>query len=343
MLAACQVNSNIPVKTNLHQPLLRQQSQSPSTETSLLAMPTFTPQITITHAATVPPPQTQRITLMAVGDIMLGRTIGDLIQSAGDEAPFRNVSAIISSADIAIGNLECTISTRGEPENKTYTFRAPLEAAHSLRSAGFDLLNLANNHILDYGQEAFFDTMQALSEQDIAYIGAGSAVSARAPHLVEINGLNLAFLGYFDIPIGAYDYTQWQAVGARPGIAWGFHHYISEDVKRARLEADIVVVMMHFGNEYAEVVSQAQIDSAHAAIDAGAALVIGSHPHLLQSLEEYNEGLIAYSLGNFVFDQFYDKANQTAILRVDISPAGIDSYELVPAQIQSNGTPMLIP
>jgi len=344
LLPGCQVRPTHPgIQLNTQTEILEINTLPPATPTQKVSL-TITKENTKTATSTALPPAGKQVTLMAVGDIMLGRTLADLIQSAGTTAPFSQVSNYLSSADITLGNLECAISTQGEPETKAYTFRAPLEAAESLRMAGFDLVNLANNHVLDYGEVAFFDTLHSLSEQTISYVGAGSnAIKARTPVIIEKNGLKLAFLGYFDIPIGPYDYTQWQAVGEQPGIAWGFHHYISEDVKKARLEADVVIVMMHFGNEYAEVISQAQIDSAYTAIDAGATLVIGSHPHVLQPIEIYNDGLIAYSLGNFVFDQFYEKANQTAILRVDISSDGLMSYDLVPVQIQADGTPMLIP
>jgi poly-gamma-glutamate synthesis protein (capsule biosynthesis protein) len=304
----------------------------------------------ITPTAALPVAQTPQVTampsgqvtLMAVGDIMLARTIGELILTQGIEAPFEFTAAKLNNADIALGNLECAISERGEPENKTYTFRAPIEAGEALSFAGFDLLTLANNHVMDFGKGAFLDTLDNLQANQIAVVGAGiDNTSARQPVIIEANGLRLAFLAYLDIPRWNYDYLTWVATPTEPGIAWGYLSDIQADVSAATQIADVVIVLLHYGIEGASEPSYQQIQSAHLAIDSGAKLVIGSHTHLLQSIEKYKDGLIVYNLGNFVFDEFVEPENQSAIFMARISKDGVLAHRLIPVRLQENGIPII--
>ena len=280
---------------------------------------------------------------MAVGDVMLGRTIGEMIETEGIESPFIFTAETLSSADITLGNLECSISNRGNPDDKTYAFRAPLDAAESLAFGGFDLVSLANNHILDYGPDALADTLQSLNEQSILTIGAGmDAEEAYRPAIVVINGLSVAFLAFTDVPTIDYDYTAWEADLDRPGIAWAHPDRITQGVQSAKAQADVVVVLFHNGYEIMQKVSAQQQDVAHLAIDSGASLVIGSHPHVLQRIEEYNGGLIVYSMGNFVFDNFLFPPNYSAILSVTLNSQGVLSYELIDVIVQLNGVPQIM-
>jgi poly-gamma-glutamate capsule biosynthesis protein CapA/YwtB (metallophosphatase superfamily) len=283
-----------------------------------------------------------QVTLMAVGDIMLARSIGDLILTQGIEAPFEFAASMLNKADIALGNLECAISEQGEPENKAYTFRAPLEAGKALSFAGFDLLTLANNHVMDFGKDAFLDTLDNLQANQIAVVGAGKdKTSARQPVIIEANGLRLAFLAYLDIPRWNYDYLAWVATPTEPGIAWGYLTDIQADVSAATRIADVVIVLLHFGIEGEGEPSYQQIQSARLAIDSGAKLVIGSHTHLLQSIEKYKDGLIVYNLGNFVFDEFVEPENQSAIFLARISKDGVLAHKLIPVRLQENGVPII--
>ena len=281
---------------------------------------------------------------MAVGDIMLGRTIGEMIEQESPEAPFLYTAETLLTADITIGNLECPISNRGMPEEKTYAFRAPLAAGESLAYAGFDLVSLANNHILDYGPLALHDTLNTLTTHQIHAAGAGmNEEEAYAPVFIEINGLRLAFLAYLDIPATDYDYNAWEAGPNKPGVAWAHNQKVQEGVQSAKQQADIVIVLFHYGYEIVQTVSQRQQELAHLAIDSGASLVIGSHPHVLQRVETYRDGLIAYSMGNFVFDNFLFPPNYSAILSVELSPNGVESYELIDVIVQLNGVPQVMP
>lgn len=278
------------------------------------------------------------LTLAAVGDIMLARSTGQLVLAEGPEAPFAGVAAMLRSADITVGNLESAISTLGEPQEKKYTFRAPPIAVESLRLADFDVVAQSNNHALDFGREAMLDTLARLRAVGIEPVGAGANVEeARAPALVDANGLRVGFLSYTNIPSPA-----WAASGDRPGVAWLDLETMAAGIEEATAQADVVAVFLHFGVEESLAVTDAQREIARAAIDAGATLVIGSHPHVLQEVEEYEGGLIAYSLGNFVFDGFEDvaHANESAILFVELTSFGLVGWSLAPVVIV-DGLPVL--
>ncbi len=281
---------------------------------------------------------------MAVGDIMLGRTIGEMIEVEGVEAPFLYTADTLRAADFTLGNLECPLSDRGTPENKTYAFRAPLAGGQSLAYAGFDLVTLANNHILDYGPLALEDTLDTLAANDILSVGAGmNDTEAYAAEYVEVNGLRLAFLGFMDVTEESeYNCRDWEAGPEKPGVAWAHQDKIQEAVQEAKVQADLVIVMFHNGYEIKKKVFPSQQEVARLAIDSGASLVIGSHPHVLQDIEEYHDGLIVYSMGNFVFDNFLFPPNLSAILSVILSASGVESYELIDVIVQLNGVPQIM-
>ncbi len=286
----------------------------------------------------------RRVLLAAVGDVMLARSIGARLEANGANTAFAGVSEILAGADIAFANLETAIASGGAPEPKGYTFRAPPIAADALVAAGIDLVSLANNHALDYGPEALAETQSLLSERGIRSVGAGpERARAHAPAVLAVNGLTIAVLGYVVVPIesGGFNTRRWEATESTPGVAWLEVAVMAEEVERAAADADLVVVMLHFGLEGQREPSAEQRAQARAAIDAGAAVVIGSHPHVLQEVEEYGEGLIAYSLGNFVFDGFDAPANDSAILLVELTAEGVVGHELVPVRI-IDGLPHLV-
>jgi len=311
-----------------------------------------TPASIITETAALTPTgastPSMQVNLEAVGDIMLARTVGEQVQTQGPGIVFAGVQSVLNSADVLVGNLECALTAGGKKQPKNYTFAAPPEAAQALALAGFDVLSLANNHAMDYGSQGLIDTRDNLRQYGIASVGAGAnAADAHTPVILERNGLRLAFLAYVDVPeeSSGFDAHTWIATASQPGVAWADLDQIRTDVAAARLQADVVVVLLHSGIEVTPAVipnvTSSQKTEAHAAIDAGAALVIGSHPHILQQIERYHGGLIAYSLGNIVFDQYKGVANATIILRVILTPAGVQSYDWVPVLIE-NGLPRLV-
>lgn len=304
----------------------------PTVTATVTFTPSLTPTVTLTPTETITatPTPSREVVLAAVGDMMLARTIGNRLQSQGGEVIFGKVSHLLQAADLAVGNLECAIGLRGEPQPKSYRFLAPPVAALALSQAGFDVLSLANNHILDYGLEGFEDTLRYLGVQGIWTVGAGwNADQARAPLILERNGLRVAFLAYVDVPVESrskFNTRTWEAAAEKAGVAWLHTSHVAEDVAAARQEADVVVVLFHNGWENRSEPNDFQRLQARTAIDAGAALVIGSHPHVLQEVEEYHGGLILYSLGNFVFDDFVMPANYSVIFSIRLTPAGVAGY-----------------
>ncbi len=283
------------------------------------------------------------ITIAAVGDVMLARSVATAITADDPAVPFAGVRAVIEEADIALANVECAISSRGAPEPKSYTFQAPPLAARGIAEAGFDAVSLANNHALDYGIDALADTIALLGAEGVAAVGAGNDLAeALTPAMLVHEGVRVAVLGFADVPSEAgYDMRAWEAGPSSPGIAWADPSTVTAAVAEAASATDIVVVMLHFGAEYATEPNEAQRLVARAAIDAGARLVVGHHPHVLQEVEEYGGGLIAYSMGNFVFDGFEGSSNTTAILRVRFAEDVIEDWEMVPATIGWDGLPTL--
>lgn len=318
-------------------------------EVGLMPSPTATapsPTVEATSAADESTPEPE-VTLLAVGDIMLGRGVAGRVAQYGPNYPFTEVMPLLRDADIAFGNLEAPLTERRSAAEKDYVFRGSPTAAEGLAWAGFDVLSLANNHALDYGYEGLQDTVAALQEQGIAFVGTGdNEAAAHSPVILTVNGLRVAFLAYVNLPndgVSGFSVRNTAADEGRPGVAWGDVDRIMADVAVTREQADVVVVSLHTGLEYRESPSDLQRRLARAAVDAGADLVLGHHPHVLQRIERHKGALIAYSLGNFVFD--FDETDYnvpglpsslSVMLKVTLTRAGVESFELVPMRLDVN-------
>ena len=283
------------------------------------------------------------VKLCVVGDVMLARNIGQRIINEGPEIPFAAVSKILEQADLRVINLECIISNKGTPEPKAYTFQAPLSALKTLTGSRVDIVNIANNHALDYGTHALEDMISMLKQHKMAVVGAGlNLEQARYPAIVHHNDLRIAFLAYLDVPIedGGFDSRSWIARSHKPGMAWATCENIFHDVTAIRSNVDLVVVMLHFGEEYLTTPTVQQRTLAKTAIDSGAILVLGTHPHVLQPIEHNRDGLIVYSLGNFIFDDKNFLADHSAIFHVVLDKIGIREYYWTPIIIE-HGLPKI--
>ena len=245
-------------------------------------------------------PDADAITLAIVGDVLPASGVVRLMEKHGYDYPYRESLHLLQSADIAAGNLETAITDRGTPEeDKEYVYRGPVQTLPALRDAGFDVWSLANNHTLDYGWVGLQDTMAALDEHGFARVGAGhDDAEAYAPAYVEAKGFKVAFIGVSNVIWKPY----WNATKTRPGLAQTYDPTRAvAAIEEARQHADLVVVLVHWGVEYTDKPEPYQVKKGRQFIDAGADLVIGSHPHVLQGFESYKGRWIAYSLGNFVF------------------------------------------
>jgi poly-gamma-glutamate capsule biosynthesis protein CapA/YwtB (metallophosphatase superfamily) len=275
--------------------------------------------------------------LASVGDINLGDVPGAAIEAEGADYPWESAGRALRRADIAFGNLESAISERGEPFPKQYNFRGTPAALAGLRKhAGIDVLNLANNHVGDYGPTALVDTVRGVERLGIRAVGAGPGLRrALRPQVVERLGLRVAFVGFSNIlPL------EFAAKPGRPGVAWATPESVSDAVRAARQRADVVVATFHWGIEKAPYETAEQAELARIAADAGAQLVIGAHPHVLQPLRRTGAALVAYSLGNFVFGAQSSETAATGVLVTDLSAEGVTAARWRPGAI-SGGRPLL--
>ncbi len=281
--------------------------------------------------------------LVAVGDLMLDRSLGFAIEQGNIDYPFSSVSSPLQESDITIGNLESALGDIGEPAPKRYQFRAPPEAAESLALAGIDVISLANNHALDFGPDTLLQGIELLNDQGIKTAGAGVDIrAAHEPAFVKVNGIMLAFLSYVHVPVEAttgFDTADWTATETSPGLAWADPEQITADVTATIAQSDLVVVLLHSGHEYVAAPSEPQIAAAQAAIDAGSDLVIGHHTHELQGIEFYKDGVIIYGTGNFAFE--IDGDPETALFHIWMDRQGVRQIEIQPAVIQFGGQPRL--
>jgi len=258
--------------------------------------------------------------LAAVGDINLGDQPGDAIAANGPGYPWQGAGKALRHADITFGNLECAVSTRGEPFPKEYNFRAtPAALAGLRRNSGIDVLNLANNHVGDYGPDATIDTVRGVERLGMKAVGAGPDLQrALAPQVVQRLGLKVAFVGFSEIaPI------EFAAAPGRPGTAWARPDQIAQAVQAARREADVVVATFHWGIEKQTLETARQRELADVAVRAGAQVVIGAHPHTLQPVRRQGGAIVAYSLGNFVFAAQSPETTTTGILELDLTAEGV--------------------
>jgi len=278
--------------------------------------------------------QEKPTTLLFVGDIMLSRGVANQIKKHQDDNwPFLKISSTTQEADFTFGNLEGPISNRGEKQGSIYSFRADPEVISGLKFAGFDILSLANNHIFDWGREALEDTVTLLQDSGIETIGAGeNYLEANLPAINEINNTKIAFLAYTNLYPKSLEATE-NSAGISSFELEKAKNNIQE-LKTLKL-ADIIIVSFHWGEEYQIRSNSKQQNIAHSLIDAGADLIVGHHSHTIQELERYNNGWIAYSLGNFVFDQNFSKETaEGLILKVIIKNKEIS--EVLPEKIKIN-------
>ncbi|MCD6554170.1 MAG: CapA family protein [Anaerolineae bacterium] len=281
------------------------------------------------------------VELLAVGDIMLARTPEERMEVFGSSYPFAAVGNLLRGADVAVGNLECALTARSQPiPHKLYLFRAHPRHAVGLVEAGFDVLFLGNNHTSDYGQAGLDETVETLRAHGLACVGAGASTEeAYRPLFVEVKSVRLAFLSY---AMSSFKQVPWE-MPPDTHVAYAEVATIQQAVREARERADVVIVNLHAGVEYASAPSDEQRMLAYAAADAGADLVLGNEPHVVQDTEVRGDCLIAWSLGDFVFDiSAVDAARDGVILRALLAADGLHSAELIPVRIVDDVQPQLV-
>ncbi|MEK7623283.1 MAG: CapA family protein [Patescibacteria group bacterium] len=278
------------------------------------------------------------VSVFVAGDIMLSRQVGQKMRQHGFDYPFRQIRDYVKEVDIGFANLETPITPGREIESGEMTFRADVESAQALRESGFTIVSLANNHTPNFGGKGLADTMRYLGDADILYVGAGlDETTAHKPVFIEDKGIRFAFLAYNDDDVvpGSYE-----AKKNHPGTAFMDLEKAAKSVQEAKAQADIVIVSMHAGNEYVSEPNESQVAFAHAVVDAGADTVIGHHPHVVQTLEQYKGKYIFYSLGNFIFDQMWSQETREGLaLQLFFKKDGFRRGALLPIQIDDFSQP----
>jgi len=274
-----------------------------------------------------------KLKLLAVGDI-------SLIWKE-DSDPFKYIKPIISEKDVLFGNLETVLSISGKKAEKAVSLSTDPGNVKYIKESGFDIISLANNHILDLGIEGFNNTLDVLYSNKIKFIGVSNDKHIDKYQIIEKNNIKLGFLGYYSF--GFIDQKNNIFIN---GVD---ERNILSDIKEIKTNCDIVIVSLHWGIEKVFYPSPNQIVLAHKLIEAGANIVLGHHPHVLQGIEEYRGGIIIYSLGNFQFEfdqqECYRKdskrTNQTIVLSLSISKKGVEHYDIIPMKINDYYCPTL--
>lgn len=337
-----------------------------STASPLPASPTALPSTTPAPTATQPPPTATtppentataaptalpEIELLFTGDINPGRCVYTKAKAADDMAlPYRPLGEILQGADITIGSLDGSLSDYNPPNPCVETHRnllGPAEMVEGMAWAGYDVMSVATNHIKDCGlvrgcvHTSMFDTLDILRAAGIAPAGAGANLDeAIAPAVVTVAGVRFAF-----VAMTAINYGIW-ATETEPGAAPFKLDVILEAIGRARAEADVVVVLPHWGREFSQQLTYEQVGAAGRMVEAGASLVVGNHPHRVQGVETFPNGAVAaYALGNFVFDMTWSDGTlftiQGIMLRARFRGTELVGVELLPIHIYDDFQPRL--
>jgi poly-gamma-glutamate synthesis protein (capsule biosynthesis protein) len=277
------------------------------------------------------------IHVAAVGDLQLGDSpvsvgfgLSSRYRSRGLDDAFSALRPVLAGADFVFGNLECPLSTAGLDlaSWRSAQLRGDPSFAGALARAGFTVLNVANNHAAQHGITAFRETVDLLAEHGIRCCGVrGVGPWCSEPVVLPIPGnRRVGILGYCQRPR--------QYGPQEPPFAEGRSAEILSDVERLRGAVDAIVVSLHWGEEFVSQPSRAEVALAHAVIEAGAALIIGHHPHVLRPVERYRHGLVAYSLGNCIADMvWWRRLRQGGVLRCTLDASGAESAELTPIYI----------
>lgn len=245
---------------------------------------------------------------------------------------------IMNAADIMVANNEFTISDRGAPmPNKYYTFRANTNRVGIYDEMGVDLVTLANNHVYDFGEEAFLDTLDTLTNNDIPYVGAGRNIEeASRPYYFIANGYKIAFVNATRAE--KFILTP-EATNTTGGVLRAYDPTrFKETIKTAKENSDFVIALIHWGKEDSHELEQVQIDTGKEYIDAGADILIGTHAHTLQGIEFYNNKPIIYNIGDFIFNR---ESKDTGILNVKIDNQGNFTYSFTPCYQHEEKTSLL--
>jgi poly-gamma-glutamate synthesis protein (capsule biosynthesis protein) len=277
-------------------------------------------------------------TLVAGGDVAPAHHLSPYFSKHGWDYPYQAISPYFQKADIGLVNLECPLSLRGRRlRGKKYTFCGPPEAAAALKKSGINAVSLANNHAMDFVPQALYDTLRYLDQAGISRAGAGmNAFAAHRPARIEIvDGPVVALLSYtLTFP------EQFWATRSKPGTALARLEQIQAEITATRTWAGLTIVCFHWGRELELNPRPYQTEFGRAAINAGAQVVIGTHPHVLQGVEFYKNGVIFYSLGNLAFGGGQSRsAVLSGLAKITFDRSGtVKTAEILPLNVDNAAT-----
>lgn len=280
------------------------------------------------------PNESQGVKISLVGDIMMEGSVRTHINKNGFDYPWEMVKKYFQDDDITIGNLETSITTRGTNwPNKQFNFRSDPRNLKSMKESGIDIVALANNHTLDYGYDGLVDTLNHIDKSGIKRVGGGKDRKEAIQEVVfEKDGMTLGFISVSRVVPD----VKWYATNKRPGIIGAYDPHVEEilnKIKQVKDKTDALVVSIHWGKELNTEPRKEEINLAKKMIDAGADIIMGHHPHVLQGIEIYNGKPIFYSLGNFVFGTQKELTSDTMIGQVNFLDGEIKNIEIIPCRI----------
>jgi poly-gamma-glutamate capsule biosynthesis protein CapA/YwtB (metallophosphatase superfamily) len=281
--------------------------------------------------------------MAAVGDIMPGRRMVSLIDEKGIDYIFQDVAPVLKECGIVFGNLETPLvhesNGNGLKENgkKSIHLMAEETVADGLNYAGFNIVSLANNHSLDYGQDGINQTLEILKSRGISFNGEkkGDLSTPNEPTIIEVNGTKVGFLCYSEV-----SHWKFQATQNKYGTMPSYFKEIKRDIKNARPKVDILVIYLHWGKE-GKKVQPFQYVNAKKILDYGADLLLSSHTHLFQDIEKYKGKYICYGLGNFVFDMKGEETKSSAIVKFTVKDKKLADIKVVPVYINDYRTELV--
>ena len=302
--------------------------------------PAVPPSSTVTSPppAPTPTPEPEAVTLAFAGDVHAEGPSGDALR-----AGLPSIREALASADLTVVNLETAVTDRGTPADKQFVFRAPASTLSSLKDAGVDVVSLANNHGLDFGREGLDDTLAAARAAGLPLVGLGQDEDAAyAAHVAEVKGQRIAVLGATQVLDGQF-VDAWTARGDAPGMASAKRaERLVEEVRRARADADTVVVYLHWGEERNPCPLPRQQELAQQLVDAGADVVVGGHAHVLLGGGMLGGAYVDYGLGNFVFSgSGLEQTLKSGILTLTVRGRSVEASSWTPAVLRS-GAPHLL-
>ncbi len=270
-------------------------------------------------------PGEKTVTIMATGDVMPARSVNyKMVTQNNFRWPFEKTADVLSDADLTVINLETPLVARCKPTNEGMIFCGDPRAVEGLTFAGVDVATLGNNHAGNYDEQGVEETKTILTQAGILPVTGGVAYK-------EVKGTRFALLSYNDIG------------SPEPGVPWADENKMKEDIAEAREHADIVIVAYHWGVEYVTEPNARQRELAHLAINAGADVILGNHPHWVQPVEQYKDKFVMYAHGNFVFDQEWSEETKRGVVgRYTFYEGKLVDVEYLPIRIVDYGQPYFL-